>query len=262
MKMENMPSDAEIIAIANKFLEDYGINLSAYGQPTINAYWRTEFERATDKSTVWIPEDVQVVFPTVIDGQQVYDGSGYASGVSVNVNVKFNKVSGFYSLRSDNFESSAYDLETDKDRIIKAVERGGQYPIYYAGFAENGQVANDSEQVVELGTPEKVLMNYWKYDEKNGQSYELFVPALKFPVTKVPENAMYFNQQAIVVPLVKDILDAIDKNFEQPIYGDVMPMVKEATPTTEAVESEEAESAGTETEAGAANEAAIMPMAR
>jgi hypothetical protein len=55
---------------------------------------------------------------------------------------------------------------------------------------------------VELGTPKKVLIQNWKYDQQSGQGYELYLPAYVFPVKNKPENNFYVEN--IVVPLTKE----------------------------------------------------------
>jgi hypothetical protein len=220
IKIGDVPADEEVKALADAFITQYGLSLEGYGPGEIRDFWRRQYEAAADKNSVYIPEEVQVVYPMLVNGETVYDSGGFPFGLSVNVNIKFMKVSGLYGLRANAFESSAYTIETDANRILKLAERGGQYPVYYA----REEAGTADKLVVELQTPKQVLMSYWHYDEAKKESYELFVPALVFPV-KMPEKASeFFYQENIVIPLVAEILDT----FEQ-IPGDMvpMPMVKE-----------------------------------
>ncbi len=219
MKIDQEPTDEAVLAKADEFVANYGIDLSGYGKGEVRNSWRKQYEVAQDKNTFYLPEDIQVVYPLLINNEIIYDSSGNSFGISVNVNVKLMRVSSMNSLRINNFESSNYQLETDKERIVKMAEKGGTSPIYYAD--ENG-TDEVSLEIVELGTPKRVLLSHWYYNEKTRESSELFVPALVFPVTKAPQKSEYFYQENLVIPLVKEILDTYDSNF-----GGPMPLLRE-----------------------------------
>lgn len=222
-------SDEEALAKAAQFLSQYGISTQGYGEPQVRNEWRRLYDLARDKTSFYIPEDSQVIYPLLVEGQPVSDANGYPQGLSVSVSSRFDRVTGMSGYRINDFESSAYELESDFARILKIAERGGQYPIYYFSDQKPETVE------VELGTPTQSLMSHWHYDEASGQSYELFVPALVFPITKTPANDQYFYQQSVVVPLVKDILDDYEAIIDRPIM-EPMPMLKGGdTPAAEAV---------------------------
>jgi hypothetical protein len=219
IKPSEVPADQVLIDAANAFLDEHSIPRSVYGEPVINKDWRIQYERATDKSTIWIPEIMNVIYPLMLDGQQVYDESGNMAGL--NVAVRFRpevRVSSVYELTTQNYESSSYEAVTDVDRVMKLVEQGGFRNYYYA---ESGARNVD----IELGTPEISYVKLWNY-EKNVNE-ELLVPALIFPVTKEPTDVgpYYWYRKNVIVPLVKQILD---NENDDPIR--IMPMGGAAEP--------------------------------
>jgi hypothetical protein len=164
-----------------------------------------------------------VQYPLVVDGREVWEQGGYErSGLSVNVNIRTMKVTSFYGLQTQNYQSSNYAAETDKDRLLKFALQGdlwpqGNYPV------ENFQV---KEVEVKLGTPEVKFMRYWKYDVN--QSIELLVPALVFPVLETTPADGSFYKSAVVIPLAKEVLDSAEANNTI-----TPPAILESKPTTE-----------------------------
>lgn len=243
MTPDQMPSDEEVISIGDEFLASYGIDKTKFGKPSIQKYWESELERATDKSTVYIPQEVTVIYPYVIEGKDVYDESGNPTGLSVGVNVKYKKGSSIYSIAPDMYEKSNYDAITDKNEILKVAEQGGMYPIYYYGGQEN-------VKELELDTPYLALMRFYDYDQKDGKQSELFIPALIFPVKDIPKDYPAYGKKAITVPLAKEIYDKIGGRVgipEQPMPLSE-PSAVEKPAESPAAGSEPAQSAGTEQE--------------
>lgn len=205
LKMTDIPADSQLLSIANDFLREKRIDVSAYGGPVVENNFREQYERTADKTSFYVPEAVSVVYPLVINGEEVVDESGNKNGIRVNVNTRVGRVSGVYGLSIQNYESSSYQAETDVQKIIEIAERGGQRWYY----------ESENQIELELGTPEKTLVNVWNY--RDGQSEELLVPALIFPILNPPTEEYYY-QRNVVVPLAQDIL----KRYE--INEDVRPM--------------------------------------
>lgn len=203
LKPEDVPADNVIIDIANQFLGDYGINRSQYGNPMVQDFWKQDLARAQSSTLpypLYIPEVINVIYPLQINDQTVFDENGYPAGLMVNVNIRQNKVTDVYDIRSQSYNASAYGTETDTKRLIGLAERGGFRS--YMGFYQD---PNAKTEIIELGTPTISYARVWKYDAMNSQ--ELFVPALVFPITKNSSTQPYY-QKNIVIPLVKEILDA------------------------------------------------------
>lgn len=213
MTPADMPSDEVIIATANQFLAEYSVNTSNYGQPIVQNYWLQEYERAADKSTIYIPDTVNVIYPYIVDGKAVFDEGGYPGGLNVSVNVRHNIVSSVYEITTQQYSKSNYLGFTDEEAIIDLAEKGGfrnYYSIYPAG-------SNVKKVVVELGTPSVGMMRLWQYNELFGTSEDLYVPSLIFPVTNKAESGYY--RDNIIVPLVKEIIDSNEQ--PQPIPLDL-----------------------------------------
>lgn len=201
LSINDMLSDQEIIALANKFISDYGINTSSYGEPIVNNDWRVWYERAENKQDVYIPEVVSVVYPQILQGKEVYDESGNKTGLYVNVNIRFKKATGVWNLFAQNYQSSLYDAETDVDTILKYAERGGLYSWQWEDAPNRVEVG--------LGTPIISYIRMWNFKPGASEGDELYIPALVFPILDKPAEVDVY-KKAVVVPLAKDLLSAND----------------------------------------------------
>lgn len=217
IKIENIPADADVIAKTNDFLSEKGINLEHYGEPKIDNNWRANYEASSDKANYYIPEEVSVIYPLVVDGQIVHDQSGNLDGLRVNYNLLQSAISGLNNLISYRYEASDYTLETDSSKILGLAEKGGYGSgIYYFSEAQD-------KTTLELGTPTKSLIHLWRYT--NGMNEELLIPALIFPVSNTPAD--YYGSKFITVPLVQDMVNELNNNNSGGGYGGgIMPMVR------------------------------------
>ncbi|MFH1427180.1 MAG: hypothetical protein ABIG60_01470 [Patescibacteria group bacterium] len=217
LDISDVPADENIITMADGFIKDYGINTANYGEPQINKQWLRVYESTPDKSMAYVPETIMVVYPLIIDGQTVYDESGNVSGFQVEVNIKYNKVSSVYGLSSSSYQSSNYQTETDNEKIINLAEQGGLNRLWY-----NPEASKTVD--LELGTPTLSLIRYWHYNQEKNTNSEIFIPALIFPINNLPEQTPYFYQTAVVVPLIKEIIEERFNN-DGGIYP--MPLLEE-----------------------------------
>ena len=198
IKIQDMLSDDDAIQIAGTFMDNHSMSLSSYGKPSVMNEWRLYYEKATgpEKENYYIPENITVLYPSVVNGKSVYDDYGNPVGLNVNIDVRQKKVSGVWNVASQNYQSSLYDTVSSADEIMKIVENGGMYG--------NFDSAAPKIQEVEIGTPTLTFLKVYNY--KDGQSEELLVPAYYFPIAKGFENYQYMYRKAIVVPLVPDML--------------------------------------------------------
>lgn len=195
LRPSQMPNDDQIISVANDFLKGHGISVASYGKPKVENDWRKAVESTAPGFAPYVPDVISVVYPNVMNGSEIYELGGSLNGMRVNVDVRKKKVVGVWGIVNQNYESSAYEAETDSSRIIKFAENGG---IYNGGYA-----ASDVEIVeVELGSPSRVYVNMWKSDG----SGEVIVPALSFPVLNPPKGSQYYVQNSIIIPLIKEML--------------------------------------------------------
>ncbi len=206
-KNTDIPADDTIIALTDNFLSEHNINRDLYGQPEVqknnyNIMPMLKAEDAKVSSIYPVSNSVSVIYPLLIEGKQVYDDWGSKQGLQLNVNLEFNKVSSLYNLNTQNYQSSNYKMETDKDKILKLLRNGSIYPSYY--------YPEDNAKIVEIavGTPKLQYVRSWQY--KNNINDELLVPALVFPILN-PEKTDNPYKTSVVIPLAKDIIDQAQK---------------------------------------------------
>ncbi len=211
LKASDMPKDEEVIAIANKFLNDYRIDKSAYTEPAIvkdnNVYYKNP---AAQDSILYIPETVSIVYPIKIDNKIVYDDIASPTGMMVDVSIRQKKVFGVRNIYGQKYESSDYEAEQDKNKIISVAENGGTFGNYRS--PEAAQTID-----IELGTPEIKLIASWNYDAEKRITESLFIPSYVFPVTKVQDGKYYYRKN-LVVPMPKEMIDKLLQS-PQPMPG-------------------------------------------
>lgn len=198
IKMEEIPADDVLIAIAQAFVNDHDIDIAQYGAPEVDHQWKAQYDAMTDKTFAYIPESVRVIFPLLIDGKPVYDESGTKSGINLGVNVREKKVSDAWGIMDQKYQKSSYPAVSDAETIKN-------YLANYGKIDKQWMPPNTTVKSVDvtLGTPEVSLVRMYSY--QNNMSEELLVPALVFPVTNVSEGG-YFYQTTITVPLASDLL--------------------------------------------------------
>jgi len=205
LEKSDLLDDETMISIAQKFINDYGINTAGYGQPEVDKRWQTSYNYPENKD--YIPEIISVIYPQIINGLLVYDDSGYKQGLSVNVNIRYKKVSNLTNFFAQNFQSSSYPT-ADAETIKQFAENGGYHNFLY--FDPAGKTAE-----LELGTPQLAYIKIWKYS--NNYSDELIVPCYIFPILNKTENAGFWKDN-IVVPLIQDLLEQDESNpIPQPL---------------------------------------------
>lgn len=229
LKESDVPADSEIIALADNFIREYNIDVKNYGAGEVQAFWRDQ--KGIPENNIYIPDEISVLYPLLINEKAVYENGGNKAGLSVNVNIRHRKASGVYSVVAQNHESSNYESVANKDDILNLAKKGGMQYLY--------RYESPTETVkLELDTPVLSYVKHYNYIAGNNQAEELYIPALIFPVKNIPENGTMYYQKNIIVPLAKEIFDqyAKDKEFPQPIlFNDVKPMtVTETEPVVDA----------------------------
>lgn len=220
MKERDMLSEQRTIDTAVRFLEDLGIDLSQYGEPVLQDDWRMRYEMAPDKSNYYFPEQVAVTFPYLVDGLPVYDEWGNANGMSASVDMRLKTVLNVWGLRTMNFQKVSYDL-TDDAELIREMARIGSM---------NGYMPEEAKlQKATLAEPRVVYLMQYDWNEDTQEGYEVYVPALAFPVLKMPEGS-YEYRKAVVVPLAQELLDKKNEMMPpvpMPLPMPVEPMIME-----------------------------------
>jgi hypothetical protein len=213
LQISDVPQDNILITLANSFINKHQIEVSSYGSPVVDNFWRNEYARSEDKANFYIPEYASVVYPYLVDGVAVKDQSGNYAGMRVSINLVHQAVSGLSNLSLNRYEVSSYPLVTDFQRIVRQAENGGW----------NGSHFYSPENIEEiaLGTPEKIYVQLWHYSHDS--SDELLIPALLFPVLENEGaiNNQYYGQRFVMIPLVVDIFSELESRQSNIIDGGI-----------------------------------------
>jgi len=195
LKESDIPSEDKIIEAADNFIREYGINMDAYGEPeTMRAQILEQIKTA--RQGAYISNNIQVVYPLIVNDQYVYEQWGNKAGLNLMINVQLMKVISMHTLRTQNYQASLYQAEQDVSKILEIAEKGGLQQRF---FGVAGKTVD-----VEISAPTSVYLRVWNYRE--GESDELLVPALLFPVEKTDQNGGLLLEN-VVVPLAKELLE-------------------------------------------------------
>ncbi len=203
-KLSDIPADAEVIRIANAFMNEHDIALDGYGSPVVDDTWRIQYDSMADKRYAYVPESVRVIYPLLIDGEPVFESGGEPTGISVQVSIKHKRVSDAWGLTTYQFDSENHAPVSDRGAIEEFLSTAGsQMP---------------DAPTVTLSNPTLGMVRMYLYE--NNTSRELFVPALIFQMPAMPEGIGYY-QRAVAVPLAQDLLE---KATPPPMPIDPYPM--------------------------------------
>lgn len=197
LTQEELPGDEEIINAANSFLNDYKVDFSAYGTPEVS---KSFLNYTAEGQQLYVPEEISVVYPLIVDSKSVYESYGEINGLNVVYDIRNKKVSSMYNLMTHDYQASAYEAETDVVKILEAAKNvDGVMPM-----RDDGKELTFKTVEVELGTPTLSLENMWRYEEN--QSSEYLVPCLVFPIKNSAEMAAY-GRKRVIIPLIKDFIN-------------------------------------------------------
>ncbi|MFA5917792.1 MAG: hypothetical protein WC850_06180 [Candidatus Gracilibacteria bacterium] len=188
--------EKEVIKIANDFLNTYKIDLSKYGTPIVEKSYVMAYAKYT--SSKIMPEYTQnitnVVFPLIVDGNEIYEEGGQVSGVRIEIDLKAKKVTSLNSLSVDNYLKSDYKIEINNTNILKVASKGGRYGFYDVG-------KNVKYVDIKLKNPKLKYINTFNY--KTYTQEQFLIPAIVFEIDN-KNGAEYNYGETITVPLVKD----------------------------------------------------------
>jgi hypothetical protein len=122
--INEIPPDSRAIEIADTFFKKFSISLESYGKPVVNNDWRREYDRASDKSAVWIPRSISVTYPLIIEGREVFEEYGQPKGITVSIDIKTSLVTDIYGIEKLDFNASNYATETDVSKILEVAKNG------------------------------------------------------------------------------------------------------------------------------------------
>ena len=201
IKLSDLPDDKKIIDLANDVIKKYNIDLKNYSKPFVNNDWKKEYEKSEDKSSYYIPDIIEVVFPIIIDWKNVYEEYGQIKWLRIWFDVKTLKLAQITWIESLSLDSSSYDKITDKTKILEYIAKW---------WRNSSTLYNDSDSKVKT-----ITLHLWKptleyvhiFDYNNWVNSEYFVPAYIFETIEKPKDWEYF-QEKVIVPLVKDIFES------------------------------------------------------
>ncbi|PIR54254.1 hypothetical protein COU75_01785 [Candidatus Peregrinibacteria bacterium CG10_big_fil_rev_8_21_14_0_10_42_8] len=197
VQKSDMLSEERTMTIANDFLKKLGVDTAQYGDPVLQDDWNMRYETMQNKADFYFPEQVSITFPYLIDGLPVFDEWGNANGMSVSVDMRLKTVMGIWGMRTMNFASQKYSAVQDVE-LVRDIVRMGSINGYMPPEATKLQAT--------LAEPRIVYLSQYEWNEKTQEGYEVYVPALVFPVIKMPEGS-YEYRKAVVVPLAKELLE-------------------------------------------------------
>lgn len=210
LEKKDIPRDEELIAIADNFIKEHGINMGNFGKGEVNKEWQ-RFTPETSSIIPYFPDTMTITYPRKIQNKTVYNlYGGNKDGLMANINIRHKRVSGLYGLSTQRYESSTYEAETDFNYLVKIAEGGTNRNNYYPTpmgdvkifDAPETNKENESKKVnIGLDTPTLELVRYDHY--KDYQTQELLVPALVFPIIDAEKNN--YPQKNIVVPIIKGL---------------------------------------------------------
>ena len=207
---DQIMANEDLVAAADKFLNDYDIDTTGFGAPAVDAR-NMVYALSQPVDFRYIPETMNVTYPLLLEGQPAHNGDGSSYGLTVTINMRTEKVASVYVNLASSYDKSSYELERDATKILGLAAQGGLYAYTYEGATETVEI--------ELGTPEIILTSHYSYD--GSTSEVLFIPALSFPIVKNSDtNPVY--SDSVVIPLVKSVIDEAASNADNPILYETL----------------------------------------
>ena len=209
LKLSDIPPDADIIALADEFLKQHGVDLTQYDTPQVDDQWK-QILKDVESNRNQVPDTAQVIYPLQIEGKQVYEQYGGNMGLMVSVNLRTKSVSNVWNIVGQTYERSSYPAVQDTDQLLSYLNRQDN-------FGADSMPRNMQKQVVTitLGTPSQGLIRMYHYAAGAGQ--QLYVPGLIFPVEHVEGAPEYYNRELVPVPLAREMLTMPNDVFPMPM---------------------------------------------
>ncbi|HRH23056.1 MAG TPA: hypothetical protein PK295_00275 [Candidatus Magasanikbacteria bacterium] len=210
LSIDEVPEDSTLTNVSDAFLKEYGIDMSSYGKGVVDSRWRVGYEAAEDKSAFYISNIQTVVYQLMINDKPVYEEYGEPMGIRVNINTQEMKVTNVEGIMTKTFSGSSYEGETDEARLRAIIEKARMVE-----YAEPTKTVDGELENATLG-----YMRRWQYNETNGNSTEIFVPAIIVEVKDFERlQAEGLWQSKVIIPLAKEMLSELEN--QEPIQ--IMP---------------------------------------
>jgi hypothetical protein len=178
VKIADVPTEEALIASAQAFIKTHSIDVSSYGAPVVDMEWKSEYDRVANTSDAWIPDQIRVLYPLMIEGSIVSDQSGMPFGIAVGVHVKTRRVMNVYGIMSREYVKSQYPGITDTKQITDYLSALDNY-----SWMTPAEMKKAKTVTVKLGEPVMGYTVYYKYE--SDVTEELLIPSLTFPIKDV-----------------------------------------------------------------------------
>jgi hypothetical protein len=209
---EDVPSDSELITIANAFLKKHGIDPATLNPPEIDNQWRVYYEREKarmekvgDSYIPYIPDQIRVIYPQMIENIPVVDFGGTNVGqVNLHINI-FDKevVSGGIQLSLD-LDKTDYPAQDFEEIIAILEETGGTNAFNFGPRPLRIETPDEDLKPadIDVAYDEAMLAYFRKYDWREGESKTYYIPVVMFKgeVTHSGEEEPY--DQSTFVPVI------------------------------------------------------------
>ncbi len=190
----------EIFSIVRDFIKKYNIDLSNYWKAIIEKTYLEVLNSFKTKNIFpdYLNQSVNVIYPLIIDQKEIYDDTWKKTGVFFEIDLKEKKVSRVYWIESHNYLKSDYQVETNKDNILRKAKE------WWMNWLHENYDSPDNIKYIDLNlkNPKIVYISYYKYI-KIWFSEKYLLPAIIFEIDK---NNLWdwFYKDNIIVPLPKD----------------------------------------------------------
>lgn len=178
-KESDVPDDSVIVAIAEGFAKEVGIDLSGYGKARVDSSWKTALSQTSDPSFGIVPENLTVTYPRKVDGFEILDDSGYPVGVTFIVNHPTKRVQQAIGIETSTLSSVGTVGKLDGDSVMARLANGG---MAEAPESESGAT------VMKIPMARAKIGYSLQYAEKNGKWTEFYVPSVVFETDKTPKS--------------------------------------------------------------------------
>ncbi len=196
IKITDIPSDETLLKIAADFVGKYSIDIKDFGTPVVDNYRKLWYENSLDKDNYYLPDTINVIYPRVVDGKEVYEEFWQKKWLKISIDIKQQKVSWMNSLEKLNFDVSNYEVDNNFNNMVSVAEKWWRY-----GFSQT-YMDNFKVKKIILSTPEIKYIDYYNY--KDWLSQEYLIPSYVFPIDRSNLKADEYVASSVVVPLTKD----------------------------------------------------------
>jgi len=189
-------NEKDIVSISNDFLSRHKIDLSKYWKPEIEKNYVKAYKNYISTNTVpeYSQNFVNVVYPLIIDWNEIVEESGEDSWVRIEVSLVDKKVSWLNWLVVDDYLKSDYDTEKGIKNILKVAN------VWWRYWFNNAITENAKYIDLKLKNPKLKYVSSYIFRNNVNQLY--LIPSIVFEVEK-DENSSYYSDY-VIVPLVKD----------------------------------------------------------